>query len=133
MEAGAGLVGLLAEAFAEAAEPDVAAEVVGHPVERVMNLGINKEIFSTKILKPNSCKKICGTGLHAYFSTAKIPVNIKPAKRMVAGTQLYYKSSFHTMRQNKALNCQDFSLFSTLQIMFVFCIISNKIIQIPQL
>ena len=47
--AGAGLAGLLAEAFAEAAEPDVAAEVVGHPVERVMNLGINKEILSTKI------------------------------------------------------------------------------------
>ena len=43
MEA-AGLAGLLAEAFAEAA-----AEVVGHPVERVMNLGINiKEIFSKK-------------------------------------------------------------------------------------
>ena len=36
--------GLLAEAFAEAA-----AEVVGHPVERVMNLGIiNKEICLTK-------------------------------------------------------------------------------------
>ena len=49
VEAGAGLAGLLAEAFAEAAEPDVAAEVVGHPVERVMNLGINKEILSTKI------------------------------------------------------------------------------------
>ena len=46
----AGLAGLLAEAFAEAAEPDVAAEVVGHPVERVMNLGINKETFSTKKL-----------------------------------------------------------------------------------
>ena len=40
----AGLAGLLAEAFAEAA-----AEVVGHPVERVMNLGINKKILSTKI------------------------------------------------------------------------------------
>ena len=40
----AGLAGLLAEAFAEAA-----AEVVGHPVERVMNLGINnKEICLTK-------------------------------------------------------------------------------------
>ena len=50
VEAGVGLAGLLAEAaFAEAAEPDVAAEVVGHPVERVMNLGINKEIFLTKI------------------------------------------------------------------------------------
>ena len=47
----AGLAGLLAEAFAEAA-----AEVVGHPVERVMNLGINiKEIFSTKILE-SFCK-----------------------------------------------------------------------------
>ena len=44
VEAGVGLAGLLAEAFAEAA-----AEVVGHPVERVMNLGINKEILSTKI------------------------------------------------------------------------------------
>ena len=49
VEAGAGLAGLLSEAFAEAAEPDVAAEVVGHPVERVMNLGINnKEICLTK-------------------------------------------------------------------------------------
>ena len=97
MEA-AGLAGLLAEAFAEAA-----AEVVGHPVERVMNLGINiKEIFSTKILE-SFCKAqflqefICGTGLHTSIQLKWQCISIHPVKRMVAGTRMYYKLSFHTM------------------------------------
>ena len=93
MEA-AGLAGLLAEAFAEAA-----AEVVGHPVERVMNLGINiKEIFSTKILE-SFCKAqflqefICGTGLHTSIPLKLQCLPVQNAKRLVAETQLYYNGT----------------------------------------